>query len=110
MPEDWRQANVAPVFKKGSKAEAGNYRPVSLTSMICKVMESIIKDAITEHLVINQLICSSQHGFMARKSCLTNLLEYLETLTRLVDEGHNLDVIYLDFERHLIRCHISAWL
>ena len=99
MPGDWRRANVAPIFKKGSKSEAGNYRPVSLTSMICKVMESIIKDAVMEHLVFNKLIRSSQHGFMARKSCLTNLLEYLETLTRLVDEGHDLDIIYLDFAK-----------
>ena len=60
-------------------------------------MESIVKDAIMLHLTTNHIISSSQHGFMARKSCLTNLLEYLELLTKLVDEGHSVDVVYLDF-------------
>ena len=99
VPEDWRRANVTPVFKKGSKSSAGNYRPISLTSIICKVMESIVRDSIVHHLATNKLIRPSQHGFMAHKSCLTNLLEYLETLTKLVDEGHAVDMVYLDFAK-----------
>ena len=99
VPDDWRCANITPVFKSGSRFSAGNYRPISLTSIICKLMESIIRDAIVNHLAINNLIRSSQHGFMANKSCLTNLLEYLETLTTLVDMGHNVDVVYLDFAK-----------
>ena len=51
------------------------------------------------HLSKNNLIRSSQHGFMARKSCLTNLLEYLEELTTLVDQGHAVDIVYLDFAK-----------
>ena len=62
-------------------------------------MESILKDTIVEHLSENNLIFESQHGFMRKKSCLTNLLEYLETLTDLVDSGHAVDVIYLDFAK-----------
>ena len=62
-------------------------------------MESIIRDSIVFHLTENKLINSSQHGFMSRKSCLTNLLEYLEVLTSLVDAGHSVDVIYLDFAK-----------
>ena len=99
VPGDWRCANITPVFKKGSKSAAGNYRPVSLTCILCKVMESIIRDAIVTHLTKNKLILPSQHGFMKSKSCLTNLLEYLEILTKLVDEGHSVDVIYLDFAK-----------
>ena len=99
IPTDWKIANVTPIFKKGSKLKPDNYRPVSLTSVICKVMESLIRDDIMQHLSINNLIFSSQHGFMARKSCLTNLLEYLETLTDLIDQGHSVDVIYLDFAK-----------
>ena len=60
-------------------------------------MESILKDTIVEHLSENNLMFESQHGFMRKKSCLTKLLEYLETLTDLVDSGHAVDVIYLDF-------------
>ena len=65
----------------------------------CKLMESIIRDNIISHLNKYALIHSSQHGFTAGKSCQTNLIEYLNTLTTLVDEGHNIDVVYLDFAK-----------
>ena len=99
VPSIWRTANVCPVFKKGSKGDPGNYRPISLTCILCKVMESIIRDEMIGFLLSNKLICSSQHGFLPGRSTLTNLLEYLETLTRLVDEGHSVDVLYLDFRK-----------
>ena len=62
-------------------------------------MESIIRDAIVEHLTVNKLLVPSQHGFMKSKSCLTNLLEYLEVLNKLVDEGNNVDIVYCDFAK-----------
>ena len=65
VPADWKLANVTPIFKKGSKSVPGNYRPVSLTCVICKVMEALVKDDIVEHLAKNSLIWSSQHGFTA---------------------------------------------
>ena len=99
MPPEWKRANVTPIFKKGSKGSRGNYRPVSLTCVLCKVMESLLRDAIVEHLVANKLIRDTQHGFTSGRSCLTNLLEYLETLTKLVDEGHSVDIVYLDFAK-----------
>lgn len=99
VPDDWKKANVTPIFKKGSKTLPGNYRPVSLTSIPCKIMESCLRDGIVDHLVTNSLINASQHGFMRRKSCTTNLLEFLETLTTAQDEGKAIDVIYLDFAK-----------
>ena len=78
---------------------AGNYRPVSLTCIVCKIMESIIRDDIVNHLNRNMLIRTSQHGFMFSKSCQTNLIEYLDTLTKLVEAGHSVDIIYLDFAK-----------
>ena len=99
IPEMWKLANVTPIFKKGSKTTPGNYRPVSLTCIICKVMESLLRDQIVNHLAVNDLIYQSQHGFMRKKSCLTNLLEYMETLSDLVDQGHSVDVVYLDFAK-----------
>ena len=99
VPEDWRKANVTPIFKSGSKMSPCNYRPISLTCIICKIMESVIRDKIVSHLVSNNLLHSSQHGFWASKSCQTNLIEYMNTLTKLVDEGHSVDVIYLDFAK-----------
>ena len=99
VPTDWKLANVTPIFKKGSKGDAGNYRPVSLTAVVCKVMESILKDSVMQHLINNSILNDTQHGFMQGRSCLTNLLEYLEVLTKLVDEGHSVDVVYLDFSK-----------
>jgi hypothetical protein len=99
VPEDWKKANVTPIFKKGGKAEPGNYRPVSLTSVCGKVLESIIRDRIVDHLVRNGLIKESQHGFMNGKSCCTNLLEYLEEATRAADEGKPFDMVFLDFAK-----------
>ena len=99
VPPDWKLANVTPIFKKGSKGSAGNYRPVSLTCVLCKVMESILRDSLVLHLSQHSLIRSSQHGFMAKKSCLTNLLEFLEEHSSLVDKGHAVDIVYLDFSK-----------
>ena len=78
-PGGWREANVTPIFKsKGLKSKAENYRPISLTSIPCKVMEGIIRDNVVDYLTLNALINNTQHGFMAKRSCATNLLEFLE--------------------------------
>ena len=89
IPMDWRIANVSPIFKKGSRGKASNYRPVSLTSQVCKIYESILRDAIVEHLINNQLIRDSQHGFLRGRSCLSNLLAFLDKVTDYVDKGIN---------------------
>jgi len=88
VPEDWKLANVCPVFKKGSKAQAVNYRPMNLTSQMCKLFESIIRGAVVDHLEKNHLIKDSQHGFRRGRSCITNLLEFLDKVTRSVDVEH----------------------
>ena len=99
VPMDWRTANVSPIFKKGSKFSPGNYRPVSLTSVCCKMMESIIKDEVVGHLEKHGLIRPSQHGFMRGKSCTTNLLSFLEKVTAAIDRGDPVDVVFLDFAK-----------
>ena len=99
MPEDWRTANVTPIIKKGAKNNPGNYRPVSLTSVCCKMLESIIKDDIVNHLERKNLINSSQHGFMRGRSCTSNLLSFLERITLAVDDGEPVDIIFLDFAK-----------
>ena len=76
VPNDWREANIKALYKKGSKSASQNYRPVSLTSVICKLMESIIKDEIIKLFNISKLKNGSQHGFTKGRSCLTNLLEF----------------------------------
>ena len=99
VPFDWRAANVVAMYKKGSKNLPSNYRPVSLPSVVCKILESIIKDAISTHLESNSLIKSSQHGFSSGKSYLTNLLIYLEQITSEIDKGIPVDTLYLDFAK-----------
>ena len=64
VPQDWKLANVSPIFKKGNKDSPGNYRPISLTCIICKLMESILRDHIMSHLDLHILLCQSQHGFL----------------------------------------------
>lgn len=99
VPLEWREAGVVPLFKKGKKSEPENYRPVSLTSLICKIIESILKDSILDHLDKFSLINDSQHGFSKGRSCLTNLLVFMEEITHSLDEGNSVDVIYLDFAK-----------
>ena len=99
VPSDWKRANVSPIFKKGVRSLPGNYRPVSLTSVVCKVMESIIRDYIVKHFDDNNMIRDSQHGFRQHHSCLTNLLEFMEDMTSAIDRGRPVDVIFLDFQK-----------
>ena len=99
VPGDWKSSNITPIHKKDSKTNAENYRGVHLTSQLCKTMEGIIKDDIVEHLFRFKLIRSSQHGFTAGRSCITNLLEFLEEVTRNIDKGIPVDIIYMDFQK-----------
>ena len=99
LPVDWKEARVTPLFKKGSKKAPGNYRPISLTSQPCKVLERIVRKRIVEHLDDHDLISKHQHGFTKRRSCQTNLIEAMEEWTKTLDEGHALDIAYLDFQK-----------
>jgi Reverse transcriptase (RNA-dependent DNA polymerase) len=90
---------VAPIFKKGSRAELANYHPVSLTSVSCKLLESIINDKILHHLKRKNLIRSSQHGFLPGRSCTSNLLAFLEKATAAVESSRSFEAIFLDFAK-----------
>ncbi|XP_047143356.1 uncharacterized protein LOC124817398 [Hydra vulgaris] len=84
VPCLWLCANITPLFKKGDKLKVTNYRPVSLTSIVCKVMESIIRDTLMNHLTKNSILSDSQHGFVSSKSCCTNLLETFDIITQKI--------------------------
>jgi hypothetical protein len=99
VPSDWRTARVTPIFKKGIKTLASNYRPVSLTSVPCKILEGLIKDNLMQHLTDNNLLNSSQHGFIPGRSCATNLTIFMDKVTKIIDEGSNADIFYLDFAK-----------
>ena len=99
LPGVWKDANVAPIFKKGQKTLPNNYRPVSLTCILCKVMESIIRDCLVQYLEKNDYLSPFQHGFISQRSCTTNILATLDAWTEIIDSGNPLDAIYLDFSK-----------
>ena len=97
IPDEWKHANVSAIFKKGSKTSPKNYRPVSLTCVICKILESIIRDKIIDHMKANNLFSPKQFGFIAGRSTILQLLHVLDIWTEILDQGGTLDVIYCDF-------------
>ena len=99
VPSEWKEANIIPLFKKGSRNKPENYRPVSLTSVVCNLLETLIRDHMMEILVKHKLINTSQHGFLKARSCLTNLLCFFEEITKWVNDGSPVDAVYLDFQR-----------
>ena len=80
VPSEWKEANITPLFKKRSRNKPENYRPVSLTSVVCKLLETLIRDHMVEFLVKHKLINTSQHGFLKARSCLTNILCFWKKL------------------------------
>ena len=99
LPKEWNVANVTPIFKKGDKQMAGNYRPISLTAIPCKVMESIIRDELMSHLSQSDLLHEAQHGFRPKCSCATQLLSTLDDWSKMVENGDTVDAVFLDFSK-----------
>ena len=97
VPSEWKKANITAIYKKGSKKLAGNYRPVSLTSVVCKLMESIIRDSIMEHMSKNNLLNSQQYGFVSGRSTVLQLIKVMDRWTEILDKGGCVDVVYCDF-------------
>ena len=97
IPLIWKSANIIPLHKKGSKSDAGNYRPISLTSIICKIYERFIRNHIWNH--VEDTISDKQHGFVPGRSCLSNLLEYVDTVNEMLAKGEDVDIFFLDFQK-----------
>lgn len=99
LPDKWKQGNITALFKKGKKNMVQNYRPVSLTSIIGKCMEKIIREHITQHMTANNLFSNKQYGFISGRSTTIQLLKVLDEWTTAIDQGHNIDCIYMDFQK-----------
>ena len=97
IPREWKLAHVVPVHKKGSKENIENYRPISLTSLVMKTFERLLKDEILLHT--SHLLDSRQHGFLSNKSCTTNMAGFCDSLALSLNEGHRTDVVYFDFSK-----------
>jgi len=73
--------------------------PISLTPVCCKTMEKLIRDALLKHMIANGFLSDSQHGFVHGRSCTTQLLQVVDKLSELLDQGIAVDTIYLDFSK-----------
>ena len=99
LPDAWKEAIVIAFHKKGSKQQACNYRPISLTSVICKMLEAIIKEHIMNHLLTHNLLSDYQHGFCSGKSCETQLLRVMNAWMESLESHHEVDIIDLVFQK-----------
>ncbi len=75
------------------------YMPICLTSVVCKILEIIVKANTVQYLKTASILSDAQHGFMPRCSYLTNLIEAEELITGMTDQGEPVDVVYLDFSK-----------
>jgi hypothetical protein len=98
-PSDWKLADITAVHKKGDKSLPENYRPISLTCVVCKVMEQLIRDKLMEHLTTNNMLSNKQFGFIKGKSTTLQLLKVLDDWTEAVELGQQTDIIYTDFQK-----------
>jgi hypothetical protein len=99
VPSRWKEAIVVPIFKKGSRHDAGNYRPVSLTSVCGKVLERIVRRKVLHHLDRLNYFCNEQYGFRPHRSCSSQLLTIVEEWTDWLDNRTDFDCIYLDYRK-----------
>ena len=99
IPNDWKIAEVRPIFKKGDKSKPNNYRPVSLTSVICKIMETFIKKALNLHLISNNLLSKEQYGFVTGRNTITQLLVTINDWMFELDNNISVDAAYMDFRK-----------
>ena len=99
VPDDWRTANVVPIFKKGDRGLASNYRPVSLTALACKTMEHIVVSSILDHLDAHNILSDLQHGFRAKRSCETQLTITTQDLASALNRHRQVDMAVLDFSK-----------
>jgi len=99
VPQEWKSAFITPIFKKGTRSNAGNYRPVSLTCVASKVMEHVIVSCLMKHFERHSTLHPRQHGFRTKRSCDSQLIEFTHDLFSGVHDGEQMDVIIMDFAK-----------
>ena len=116
IPEEWSLANICPLFKKGDRALASNYRPVSLTCILCKLLEHIVYSNIMDHPEKHSLLSDRQHAFRKKYSCETQLVIVTNDWAKILDKGGQVDTFILDFEKafdtpphELLKCKLFGY-
>ena len=110
IPKSCKCANIIPIHKGKSRAEAKNYRPVALTCILIKTFEKVVRKPIVSFLEEHLLFNAGQHGFRAAHSCLSQLLAHFDLITRHLEDGKAVDVIYLDFAKAFDKLDIGITL
>ena len=95
----FKNQSITPLFKKGKRSIAANYRPVSLTSNLIKMFERVVRAKLVDYIVAQDIINHAQHGFQAGRSCLTQLLHHVQDIMDDLDGDENADILYLDFNK-----------
>ena len=98
-PSDWKNANTVPFLKKGDSNKPSNYRPVSLTAVVSKMLEHIVVAQIMDHLDRHNILHENQHGFRAHRSCESQLLLTADDTSRCINQGRQVDMGILDFAK-----------
>ena len=99
LPTDWVTANVTPLFKKGDRTKPSNYRPISLTCILCKTLEHIVTSQLVKHFTSNNILYHLQYGFRKKRSCETQLIMLVDELANNIQQGRQTDLILLDFSK-----------
>ena len=96
LQNDWKIANVVPIHKKGDKSDVNNYRPISLTSLVVKVMEICIRDELYDKC---KYPISEKHGFLPGRSCTTQMISFVDDITYSMSLRKDVDAVYFDFAK-----------
>jgi hypothetical protein len=101
VPSEWKEAIINPTYKPGKndRGNAENYRPISLTSISCKILEHIIHSNVIKHLEYKSILTDTQHGFRKRRSCVTQLVLVANDFAKSLNRSKQLDTILLDFSK-----------
>ena len=99
LPTEWKLANIVPVYKKDNKEYVENYQPISLLCLVSKVMELCSFNAVKDQVYGLVGSCHSQHLFMAKRLCVTQLVELFDLIGSQLHTGGQVDIIYLDISK-----------
>ena len=109
LPSIWKEANVSPIFKKGDKTDSANYRPISLTCVLCKVLEHIVASNISKHFTKQNILYDLQHGFREKGSCETHLIILIDELSKNMQSRKQTDLILLAFNKAFGKLHMKKY-
>ena len=105
IPDILKTGIITPIYKGGDRTQPQNYRPISLTSHITKIFEKIVREKITNYMNENNKFNNNQHGFRNGRSCISQLLNHYNKILEHLENGHEIDVIYLDFAKAFDKVH-----